>query len=429
VTIAVTLIALSAPPVFAQNSPAQEFQARFDAGDYRGALKPGAVALAQSPDDGKLRLSVANALAWTGRYDAAVEQYERLVRNPEFSNAAKIGMANVLRWRGAPQAAMPLLDQASRSDVNSTDVSQSLKQSQLQNQRELRANTGVKFGRASDSTGLQRIDLQASQRLWQTESFFGRPIRWDLAALVGRDTKAGLTLNHREVALGIGILPMGVGPRAASQWGKDGGVRLEVSAQNDLKTKVFGRAHVDLLGDGLSFRAGRVNWGRQAFSLAALQAGLTANQLGVSSTINADWLQFKGRVDSYTVSDTNRVIDAELGFVPGWQPLPGSVQWFTTIAHRKASRVEANYWSPKNYTTAVLGVKRSWYFDQGELNASLGRSFALSADAKNGFVIAANGKVWVGRDTSLALDLWASDSPRVGTYRYNYVGVSINQLW
>jgi tetratricopeptide (TPR) repeat protein len=401
----------------AAHAQGAQFQALYDAGKYRESLKHGAQALVENPQDGKLRLSVANALAWTGRYDAAVEQYERLASQAEYSAAARTGIANVLRWRGAAPVAMPLL--------KNTPEPSALEQ----NLRETRANAGVRMSRANDSSGLTRNDLQLNQRFVQTDTFLDRPVRWDLAAIAGRDLRLGKAINHREIALSLGISAVGWGDKAASQWAKDNGSRFEISAQNDLKTRVYGRAHIDFWGDTFSVRAGHVNWGRQAFSQAALLAGLTANQLGSSVYVNSDLATIRMRLDAYSLSDNNRVLDGELGIQPGWQPLPWGLQWYNNLAFRKADRVDSNYWSPKRYVTSTLGLKRSWYFDSGEFNLSVGRSFGLSVDAKDGYIVSANGKMWVSSSTSLSLDVSASDAPRVGAYRYHAVGVSLNQLW
>jgi tetratricopeptide (TPR) repeat protein len=415
-------------------SASQQFQRLYEAGDYRAALRPGALALSMATGDNALRLQLANCLAWTGRYDAATELYERLIPDTNFSVAARTGLANLLRWRGAPHVAMPLLEMALKDEPkNEEPKNADLKTSVQQTQRELRPLSTVKFSRASDSAGLDRLELGAGQRVWQQESIFGRPLRLDLAAIAGRDTRAGLTSKHTEVGLSLVMPSMPsaslIADKAASQWSKNAGARLELSLQKDLKTRAFGRAHVDLMGDALSIRAGHVNWGRQVFSQNALLAGLTANQVGVSTNINAYWMQVRGRIDSYSVSDNNKILDAELSITPGWQPLPLGLQWMNTVAYRKANRVDGNYWSPLSFATDTVSVKRSWYFEQGEFNASLGRSFALAGDAKNGFSLAANGRYWVGRDTALGFDMSASDAPRVGAYRYNYVGISLSQLW
>jgi tetratricopeptide (TPR) repeat protein len=415
-------------------SASQQFQRLYEAGDYRAALKPGALALSRATGDNALRLQLANCLAWTGRYDAATELYERLIPDTNFSVAARTGLANLLRWRGAPHVAIPLLEMALKDEPkNKEPKNADLKTSVQQTQRDLKPLSTVKLSRASDSAGLDRLEVGASQRVWQQDSIFGRPLRLDLAAIAGQDTRAGLTSKHTEVGLSLVIPPMpsasSMADKAASQWSKNAGARLELSLQKDLKTRAFGRAHVDLMGDALSLRAGHFNWGRQVFSQSALLAGLTANQVGMSTNINAYWMQVRGRLDSYSVSDNNKILDAELSMTPGWQPLPLGLQWMNTVAYRKANRVDGNYWSPLSFAADTVSVKRSWYFEQGEFNASLGRSFALAGDAKNGFSLAANGRYWVGRDTALGFDMSASDAPRVGAYRYNYVGISLSQLW
>jgi tetratricopeptide (TPR) repeat protein len=429
----VSAVALYPASMSAQNqsveltvvSPAEEFKKLFETGSYRASLIPGAKALSLSPNDNEIRLQLANALAWTGRYDAAIEQYQRLLSDQHFEARARVGLAGILRWRGAPQVALPLLQEAEKKDPQSKDVQTAI----MQTQRELRPMTTVKLSQAGDSNQLSRAELVATQRFWPQTTIFGKPIKLELAAVSGSDTLGALNLRHKELAFSIALTPMGTGPKAASDWGNSSGMRLELSAQQDLKTRIFGRVHADFLGDAFSVRAGQVNWGRQVFSAAALQAGLTANQFGLSGSFNSEWLLVKARLDNYAVSDGNRVIDGEVAFNPIWQPLPFGVQWYKTYNYRRSDRVDPKYWSPKNNLTSTYGLKRSWYFDQGEFTLSGGKSLGVTREAKGGYVLAANGKMWIAKDTALGVDLFAIDAPRVGAYRYHYFGVSLNQLW
>jgi hypothetical protein len=410
---------------FAQLTPLEEFQTLYQTGSYRAALIPGAKAISLNPYDNELRLQLANTLAWTGRYDAATEQYERLLHDKNFEGRARVGLSNMLRWRGAPQVALPILQEAAKQDPQNTDVVESLKQTQ----REIRPLTSVKLGRAADSNNLTRLELSASQRFWPQTTVLGRLLKLELGVLSGTDTLGNINMRHKDLSLSINLSPMGTGQRAATNWGNSTGARLELSAQNDVRTRVFARAHADFLGDAFSLRAGHVNWGRQAFNVAALQAGLTANQIGMSGNFNSEWLLVKARLDSYAVSDGNRVLDTEVSINPMWQPLPMGVQWYKAYAYRSADRVDPRYWSPKNNLTSIYGLKRSWYFEDGEFTVSASKSFGLTADTKGGYSLAANGKIWITRDTSLGMELFVIDAPRIGAYRYNYLSFTVNQLW
>jgi tetratricopeptide (TPR) repeat protein len=409
----------------AESTPYEEFRSLYLTGSYRAALVPGSKALSLTPYDNELRLQLANALAWTGRYDAAVEQYERLLPDKNFESRARVGLAGMLRWRGAPQVALPLLQEATKQEPQNKDVNDAI----ALTQRELRSTTSVKFSRASDSNDLSRIDLSAAQKFWPKSTLFSRPLKFELSVVRGTDSLGATRFHHKELSLSVALTPMGVGQRAATDWGNSSGVRFEVSAQSDTRTKVFGRLHADFLGDSFTLRIGHVNWGRQAFSAAALQAGLTANQVGMSSNFNSEWLLMRTRLDSYSLSDGNRILDGEVVIDPTWQPLPLGVQWYKAYAYRNAERVDSRYWSPKNNLTSIYGLKRSWYFDDGEITASAARSYGLTKATKGGYSLAANGKVWIGRDTSVGVELFAIDAPRIGAYRYNYLGLTLNQLW
>jgi hypothetical protein len=85
--------------VFAQS----ETQIAYEAGAYDRSAKLGAAALARDPGNNSLRLIVANSLAWTGRLDAAILQYEKLF-GTALENSGKVGIANIMRWRGRANA-------------------------------------------------------------------------------------------------------------------------------------------------------------------------------------------------------------------------------------------------------------------------------------------------------------------------------------
>lgn len=410
------------------SNAATEFMQLYDSGQYRAALKPGALAISQDPSNHAMRLKLANALAWTGRYEAALEQYEKL-QSGELDSSAKVGIANILRWRGAPQVALPILQDLVKREASNKDAQESLRQTQ----REILPMATVKLGWSNDSNGLTRKELSVSQRYWQSESFLGRPVRWDVGAVLGRDTRpaqiGATSIDHRELQLSFAAPAMGTGNRAVQQWGFNAGTRFELSLQNDLKSRIFGRAHLDLLGDAVSFRVGHVNWGRQVFNQSALAAGLTANQVGASGSIDTSWLLAKARLDYYATSDGNRVIDGDLTMNPTWQPLPWGVQWYKVYAFRDAARPDSRYWSPRNYLTSSYGLKRSWYGENSEFTAAAAKSFGLTRDAANGYNLSGSGKYWISKETALGLDFFAIDAPQVGAYRYRYLGLTVNQLW
>jgi tetratricopeptide (TPR) repeat protein len=74
---------------------------RYEAGDYRAAAQLGLRAIEEGGDTPELRYAVANSLAWTGRYDAALEQYRALL-GTAYDSRASIGIANIRLWTGEP---------------------------------------------------------------------------------------------------------------------------------------------------------------------------------------------------------------------------------------------------------------------------------------------------------------------------------------
>jgi hypothetical protein len=168
---------------YALPTPLEEFQTLCRTGSYRAALVPSSIALSLNPNDNELRLQLANTLAWTGLYNAATEQYERPSHDKNFEGKARVGLSNMLRWRGASQVALPILQEAAKQDQQNKDVVEGLKQTE----REIRPLSSVKLSRAADGNNLTRLEVFASQRFWSQTTVLGRPLKLELGVLSGTD--------------------------------------------------------------------------------------------------------------------------------------------------------------------------------------------------------------------------------------------------
>src|SRR5204862_8089019 len=111
--------------------------------------------------------------------------------------------------------------------------------------------------------------------------------------------------------------------------------RVEAAIYDD---QLFGTVQVEPWRDHVRVRAGRVNWGRLAFSAAALAERLTANVLGVTGDARGVLGAVRVRADGYDISDGNRVYEAEAQVTPAWQPLPWRLEWYGGLFARRAER-------------------------------------------------------------------------------------------
>jgi len=61
------------------------------------------------PDDRVVRTEYADALLWSARYPAAVDEFRRLVNSNDADRSARLGLARALAWSARPAEAEPLL--------------------------------------------------------------------------------------------------------------------------------------------------------------------------------------------------------------------------------------------------------------------------------------------------------------------------------
>ena len=141
-------------------APADDAIQAFQKDDYYNAAAIGSVALAQSPQNHALRLVVANSLSWTGRYEAAIAQYEMLF-GTDLEAAGRVGIGNIFRWRGMIPAAAAMHERAVSLAPQSKDAAIAL----ALTARELRPATTLRLLHFDDNLKYERNELQFSQRL------------------------------------------------------------------------------------------------------------------------------------------------------------------------------------------------------------------------------------------------------------------------
>jgi tetratricopeptide (TPR) repeat protein len=389
-------------------SPA--IQAAFDSGAYSQVAKLGAALLVQQPTNTALRLMVANSLAWSGRTDAAFDQYEKLLTSP-LAAAAQVGQANLLRWRGQPEQAEVLYDKVLKQDPANVDA----KEGKRLGDRQLRGQWLKTYGFGKDSSNFRRLEGAATYKSVTQD----RALRWNLGYVLGRDIGAPEPNKYAEINGSAKWLNLPLAPK----------IDLSV-ADGFNKTRLYGLVTVEPFDGALSLRAGYINWGRRAFNTAAQAAHLAAKQIGSSAQWQSGFGELRLRGDYYLVADNNRVWDAEAVLTPAWQPLPADFRWYTGLYNKKAKRADSRYWTPVGaYTLGLLGIKKAWYFEQGDLSVGLQGGFKLSDEAKNNIGLSASGKYWVNDGTALGFELWSSNSPRQTDYKQHFFNFNLQRLW
>jgi hypothetical protein len=382
---------------------------RYEAGDYAAAAKLGLQVLDDAPGEHGLRYAVANSLAWSGRYDEAAAQYRRLFGTPHDARA-RVGLANVLRWRAQAHLAEPYYVEALAADPGSKDAAEGLALAR----RELRPTLIARVTRTDDSE-LRRDEASLTYRRWSDD----RRLRVEAGVLAGRSRSDLGSWSPRGVFASAWASGVRFAPQIDAAY-YDSGVD---------EARLFATVQAEPIRDRLKLRLGRVDWGRTAFSAGATADGLTARTAGAGGESSSGFSVLRYRVDLYDVSDGNEIADGELNVTPHWQPLPWRLTWFGGLYGRNADFEDPRYWSPRPaYVLAYIGLQRYWSFERGDLSASIRRGAGLSSSAGDSWSGGIAGRAWVREDLAIGIEAWAVDAPRPGQYRAHHVGAFLQQL-
>jgi tetratricopeptide (TPR) repeat protein len=390
-----------------RNQLAEPAMRRYEAGDYWQAARLGLAALSEAPNLHGLRLAVANSLAWTGRYPSALAEYRTLLGTPQASEA-RVGMANVLLWSGRADLAEPIYLSVLDGRPGDEDAKRGLALAG----RELRPSLSLRLVQSKDDQNFARDETWLTYRRWSADR------AWRYEASVLRDQNRSPTGDATEYGL------------QASAWATHLPLSPRVEAAI-YDSRLFGNIQIEP-ARGLLLRAGRVNWGRSAFTAAALRDGLTANSAGLTgdADLGLGLGSVRARIDGYEISDGNRLFDGELQITPGWQPLPWGLQWFGGVYGRRAEHEDPRYWSPHPaYGLAFAGLRRGWYTERSDLTATVRAGAGFTDTAKNSWTAALTGRYWLSADIAVGLEAWVADAPRPAPYRMHQVAAFLQHLW
>jgi hypothetical protein len=379
----------------------------YEAGDYYRTTRLGRAALAAEASGSlSLRYAVANSLAWTGRYDAALEDYRALL-GTDYDARARVGLANIMLWQGRPDAAEREFRAALERDAGVEDGARGVEAAS----RELRPALGLRLSRTADNQGFTRDETWLSLRYWRND----RGRRYELAIL-DEDNRSPAFSAKRQALQGSAWFA--AAPLAP---------RIEAALYDG---DLFGTIQVEPWREHVRVRAGRVNWGRLAFSAAALADRLTADVLGVAAEYRGLPGALRARADAYKISDGNNVYEAEVQLTPAWQPLPWRVEWYGGLFARRAEREDARYWSPQPaYELAFVGVRRGWYSERNDISAWARLGAGLSETAKASYSAGFTARRWLTRAFALGAEAWFVDAPRPTPYRMHQLSAFAQLLW
>lgn len=408
-TSAYTLIN-PAVPVVVRNPAQQQIYDLSAAENYRAAGTQGLALFARETPDDALRLVVANSLAWTGRLSEAIQQYQFLLKG-KLAKEANVGLANVYRWRGRDDLALPLYRTVLAADPDNTGAKEGLELAQ----RELRPHTLVTMAGSSDSSNMQRRALTVKHR-WRDDS--GRNL-YEVETSGVNDHLLETRVNQRDLTLRYQALNLPLQPR------------FELTAQGKPERAAYGGVKVKLGERSVFVDVGRVNWGRLAANARALQGDLAATHVGMDASGAFSFGQLGARADYYDISDGNAIFTSGLSYTPAWRPLGSHVKPFVGMETRDARNTSPNYWSPAGgFGTLYAGVLGEWSGASWDFFASGQAGTRLYGEAGTNWSLSAGGRRWLGKDLALGLNLWNMSSWRDNaTYRAKSMTMSLEKIW
>jgi len=393
----------------ASTTPPSLTQRYYD-GDYATVANQGAALLLIQPWDNELRYFVANSLAWTGRTDEAIPQYQAL-DGTTFSHEAQLGLANIYRWNGRPDRAQPLYQQVLNDQPDNKDAVNGL----ILTQRELRPKTSISVENFhdSDQTSIHSLALKQQWRASDTAQ------QIEIEADVAQNTRPGLNQNQSDLTLRY------ANPNALLE------PKAEVSLQTTPDSRLFGKLSLSLSGTPLAITAGRVNWAKLAQNPFAIAQGLTANDIGGNIDYTSTLGRWRATYLASEISDANLVQDASFLYTPAWQPFTSpDIKAYVGVNGHKARFATPLYWSPApgNYY-GLIGLNAEWVSTVWSNVVAAQYGLPLSAGITSSWSLTAGAHRHLGQDWALGIDLTAQSAQRSTAYSAQYVTFSLEKLW
>ncbi len=407
---AYTAIGSPSPATSALSSAQQQILELSAAENYQAAGTQGLSLLTKEPPEDELRLVIANSLAWTGRLKESIQQYQPLI-DGKLDKEARVGMANVYRWRGRDDQAVPLLRSVLSTDPENSDARQAMDLAQ----RELRARTLVTLGTFDDSSDMQRRSLSINHR-WRDAS--GRNI-FEIETSGVDDTLLTTAVKQQDLTLRYQALGLPLQPR------------FEISAQANPESAAFAGLKLQFAEQALVLDLGRVNWGKMALNANALQTSLAAAHAGAQANGRFVLGQLSGHVDYYDISDNNTILASTFNFMPAWRPLGLRIKPLVGLETRDARFASSAYWSPATgFGTVYAGLIGEWSGANWDFMASGQAGRRLYGEAGPNWSASASGRHWLGKDLAIGLSLWDMASWRNNAaYRAKSLTMSLEKVW
>ena len=366
--------------------------------------------MAKDKPDEELQLIFANSLAWTGHLQSAVTAYGALTKG-KYANVATVGMANVNRWMGRDDLALPLYQSVLERDAGNADALEGLELVT----RELKPRTLLSIENSGDSSDMQRQAATVSHR-WRGNNNL-TIMEVETSGVL--DTLPASQARQQDITLRYQDLGLALKPS------------LELSVPTSDDHTPYSSVKISFDDDQETVEVGRVNWGKLATNANALASHLSASHIGLTASRNLSLGVVSGRFDYYDISDGNTIQSGRLYFNSAWRPIGSNFKPFLSMESRQAKFNTSYYWSPAQGSVALYaGMLADWGFADWNLFASGQYGVGLSGEAGNGWGVSAGGKRWVSSDVALGMNLWSMSNVRDNAnYRAYSAVVTLEKLW
>ena len=354
------------------------------------------------------RLNMANALAWSGRMLEAIPHYKMLLAGPK-AGEAKLGLANAYRWMDRPDLALPLYREL-RAEHPMEDVGE---EGLVYALRSVRPRTTVGFGYSHDNTPYTRREALASHTFRTNDN----TLIWGVDANGGREHDEVRELTRREYGFRFEAVDWFLAPRVA------------VSRETEPQERWFGDARLQVAPWPLYVNAGRINWGRLAFTANALERGLTANRYGAEGRYQLGAGELRGFANYFDVSDGNTVVNADVRLTSRWRPWGREIKPFIGMHVRFSDRTDPDYWSPRRYGLGYVGLEGEWERRDWTVNLIGQVGVKLFGEASAAWGAALVAKRWLADDWAVGVNAYAQTGTRTSAYRAYGATFLIEKLW
>ncbi|GAB1408749.1 hypothetical protein MASR1M8_26680 [Thermomonas brevis] len=400
---------LPSPPAEAEPARPPAEQRLLDlnnSGEYARLGREGLALMKKEKLDDKLRFIIANALAWSGRLNAAERVYRDLLDTDQAANA-RVALANIQRWQGKDYLAVPMYKEVLASDPGNTQALEGLALTQDGERPRLRlSSTGT-----TDSYDVRTQSVAANYR-WSTHGG-ARVSEFELGGMAARipavsSGEVQMTLRHR-----AHDLPMD--PAVEVSFGK----------------QLYGSASVQPTRLPVRLHAGKVNWGQISLNPRGMDKALHANNMGLTANLSGRAGRASIAADSYRVSDGNSVQTASVRYNPPVNLFTPRLRPVLGAEYRKARFNTPDYWAPaQGYGVAYAGVEGEWSGDRWSAAASVQRGRRVHGEAGPAWSASLSGAYKIDKDWSVGAGVWAIQNRRdQNRYEASSATVFVERRW